>query len=274
MGNMIISAKRIFHTILPDGIRAHRIWSGLLRGDKIVTSWHDYPAAILGYTERPLLDWFSNNVISGQTWLDIGAHYGYTALALSRLVGSKGRVFAFEPMLNTAGYITQTRRLNNYSHLTVVPYGLAAPETMEMISLPVTRGMVDSTLLKEQDERIKEQGGKLQNDGWLETIMVARFDWLWSRICGTNDRIDGVKIDVQGMENEVLTGMLETLRDQHLKLVVELHRGVDRERFLSTLELAGYTRAATPIEPVNGEGSPLYLDDHSYVFHKLNQVGT
>jgi len=263
-----------FRPLMPRGVRTHRIWSGLLRGEKIVTSWHDYPAAILGRTERPLLEWFERNVQAGQTWLDIGAHYGYTSIALSRLVGSEGRVFAFEPMLSTAGYVTQTRRLNNISQLTVVPYGLAVPETLEIICLPVTRGMVDSTLVRGQGERIKEQGGKIQENGWLETIMVARFDWLWSKICGNDDRIDGVKIDVQGMEIEVLTGMIETLRRQHPKLVAEVHRGVDRKIFLRKIESAGYACDATPVEPVDGEASPLYLDDRSYVFHKLNQAGT
>jgi len=47
---------------------------GLLKGYVIVTSWHDYPAAILGRTERALLDWFAHNVGSGETWLDVGAH--------------------------------------------------------------------------------------------------------------------------------------------------------------------------------------------------------
>jgi hypothetical protein len=104
--------------------------------------------------------------------------------------------------------------------------------------------------------------------------MVARFDWLWPRICGTDNSIDGVKIDVQGMEIEVLAGMIETLRSHLPKLVVELHRGVDRERLLHTIESAGYTRQATPIEPIDGELSPLYIDDHSYFFHKQNESGT
>jgi FkbM family methyltransferase len=199
----------------------------------------------------------------GDTWLDVGAHYGYTAIALSRLVGVKGRVFAFEPMLSTAGYVTQTRRLNHFPQLTVVPYGLASPETLEMISLPVTRGMADSTI----ERTVKEEG----LTEWLETIMVARFDWLWPRICGADARIDGVKIDVQGMEIEVITGMINTLRSWHPKLVVELHRGVDREKFLRTIEFAGYARDATPIEPVAGEVSPLYIDDHSYFFHRPNE---
>jgi len=95
---MIRSIKSILRYFLPGGIRNHRIWSGLLKGERIVTSWHDYPAAIIGYTERPLLNWFAQNVKPGQTWLDIGAHYGYTAIALSRLVGESGRVFAFEPL--------------------------------------------------------------------------------------------------------------------------------------------------------------------------------
>jgi FkbM family methyltransferase len=264
---MIKSIKSILRNFLPGDSRTHRIWSGLLRGQKIVTSWHDYPAAILGYTERPLLNWFAQNAKPDQTWLDIGAHYGYTAIALSRLVGESGRVFAFEPMLSTAGYVTQTRRLNNFHQLTVVPFGLAAPETVEIISLPVLRGMVDSTL-------VKDEGGKIQEKEWLETITVARFDWLWPRICGNEPRIDGVKIDVQGMEIDVLTGMMDTLRSQHPKLVVELHRGVDREKFLHTIELAGYACDAIPIEPVEGERSPLYLDDHSYFFHKPNEAGT
>ena len=73
----------------------HRILGGPLRGSAIVTSWHDYPAAILGKTELALLKWFGKNVGEGETWLDIGAHYGYISIALCKLVGSAGRVYAF-----------------------------------------------------------------------------------------------------------------------------------------------------------------------------------
>src|SRR5206468_10103171 len=97
------SLKEYFRRFLPKTVRPHRILAGRLRGLRIVTSWHDYPGAILGRTERPLLDWFERNVRAGETWLDVGAHYGYTAIALSRLVGLRGRVFAFEPVVATAG---------------------------------------------------------------------------------------------------------------------------------------------------------------------------
>lgn len=243
---------------LPHSIRNHRIWSGPLRGERIVTSWHDYPAAILGRTEGPLLDWFKKYVRTGETWLDVGAHYGYTAIALSRLVGKKGRVFAFEPMVGTAGYVSQTRQLNGFPQLIVLPLGLAAPETLQIKQLPVTRGMVDSTLSK--DEGKKE---------WQEIILVARFDWLWPQICGQNERIDGVKIDVQGMEIEVMQGMLETLRLQKPKLLVEIHSGVNRQELLDLIEAAGYLRQAMPIEPIEDEFEPQYVNDRSYYFKAI-----
>jgi len=52
-----------------------------------------------------LLEWFSKNVAPVETWLDVGAHYGYTAIALRRLVGENGRVIAFEPMLSATGAV-------------------------------------------------------------------------------------------------------------------------------------------------------------------------
>jgi FkbM family methyltransferase len=267
------SLKAFLRGFLPRFIRPYRILAGPLRGYCIVTSWHDYPAAILGRTERPLLEWFAANVKPGETWLDVGAHYGYTAIALCRLVGASGRVFAFEPMISTAGYVTQTRRLNTFPQLIVLPLGLAAPEMLEIECLPVARGMVDSTLGKDKGGRAcPEQSEGMKNEertAWQETIMVARSDWLWPRICRGDERIDGVKIDVQGMEIEVLRGMVETLRQQKPRLVVEVHRGVHRKELLDLIEAAGYSRQAAPIEPVEGEVESRYVDDRSYAFRAM-----
>jgi len=246
--------KSLLRKLLPRSVHPHRIWAGPVRSYLIVTSWHDYPAAIMGRTERHLLEWFAANVKPGETWLDIGAHYGYTAIALSRLVGNAGRVFAFEPMLSTAGYLTQTRLLNHFPQLAILPLGLASPESFELQRLPTIRGMVDST----------QQVGE-----WQETVLVARFDWLWTRICEGQSRIDGVKIDVQGMEIEVLRGMVETLRADHPKVVVEVHAGVNRVEMLDLLVNVGYEHRGQPIEPVMGEVEAQYVDNHSYAFRAV-----
>jgi len=243
--------KSLLRRALPRTIRRHRILAGPLRGQHIVASWHNYPKGIVGRTERHLLAWFQRNVSSGETWLDIGALYGYTAIALSRLVGPQGRVFAFEPMLGTAGYLAQTRLLNHLSQLTVLPLALASPEEMELRRLPSERGMVDSTLPGREP---------------TETVVVTRMDWLWPRICDKQERIDGIKIDVQGMEIDVLRGMLGVLRRFRPKLVIEVHEGVARCELLELLQAAGYSRPGVPVAPIQGEVQPQYIDDRSYEF--------
>lgn len=244
--------KTFVRRFLPRQIGPQRIWNGPLKGYTIVTSWHDYPAAILGRTERPLLDWFAKNVRSGETWLDIGAHYGYTAIALSRLVGRNGRVFAFEPMLSTVGYLTQTRQLNHLPQIIILPFGLSSSTDIEIANLPVTRGMIDSTITSENT--------------WKETILVAGLDGLWAQICSGLDEVQGIKIDVQGMEIDVLLGMAGMLKRHRPKLVVELHQGVDRPQLLDIIGAAGYSPSGVPIEPVAGEVDPRYVDNHSYAF--------
>lgn len=239
--------------LLPRTIRPRRIVGGPLRGAWLVTSWHDYPAGLTGRTERPLLEWFHAAAGPGQTWLDIGAQYGYTALALARIVGTSGRVFAFEPVSATAGCLDQARLLNGLPQITVVPLGLAAGTTLETRRLPLTKGMADATITPDAD-------------GWSASMAFARFDWLWPLIHGGNPAIDGVKIDVQGMELEALEGMREALTRWRPRLVIELHAGVSRARVLDLLGSFGYSAAAVPIEPAPGEGSPLFLDDRSYAF--------
>ena len=246
------SLKGALRRFLPRTLGPHAILGGPLRGSEIVTSWHDYPAAILGRTEGALLEYFGNNVGRDETWLDIGAHYGYTAIALSKLVGPSGRVFAFEPMLNTAGCISRTRAVNNLPHLTVIPMALGNCLDVTIDSLHSVRGMIDSTF---QD-----------SGGFKETFLVSRLDWLWPKISGPDSRIHGVKIDVQGMEMQVLEGMSALAKDYRPKLLIEIHKGVSRQKLLDLIALLGYLPHGLPVEPLPGEIDPVYADDRTYLF--------
>lgn len=243
--------KERIRRLLPKKLKTHRILRGPLRGRLIYTSWHDYPGAILGTTERPLVEWFRKHVKPGQTWLDVGAHYGYTAIALSELVGTGGRVLAFEPVLATAACVTRTRTLNGLPELQVVPVGLSAVSALETRRLGIVRGMADSTISRE---------------GWSEIILVSGFDHLWSTLCEGVATVDGIKIDVQGMEFEVLRGMRQTLSTYHPKLVVEFHKGVDRREILDLLRECGYQNVGEPIESDEDAAAPAYIDNKSYAF--------
>jgi len=246
--------KETVRKFLPRTRKRHVILRGPLRGANIVTSWHDYPGAILGRTERHLLGWFETHVARGETWIDVGAHYGYTAIALCRLVGPAGRVIAFEPVLSSAGCLNLTRQKNDFRQLTVVPFGLSASPTLTPVRLPTVRGMADATIHGAAPE---------------ESILTIAFDNVWPSLCdGTRD-IHGVKIDVQGMEAEVLTGMREMLVRHRPKVVVEFHSGVQRTSVLDCFEQCGYNLAGEPIHPRDRNGVQRYEDDQSYYFRPL-----
>lgn len=95
--------------------------------------------------------------------------------------------------------------------------------------------------------------------------MLSRLDWLWPTISASDQSVHGIKIDVQGMEIDVLEGMTDLLARYRPKLLVELHTGVSRARFLEVIESCGYSPRATPLEPLPGETDPVYAD-RTYIF--------
>jgi len=246
--------KEKIRRFLPKRLKGHRIRRGFLKGELIFTSWRDYPGAIRGTTEARLLDWFRNNAHAGETWIDVGAHYGYTALALAKLVGPSGTVVAFEPVIASAGSIGITRQLNECSQLRISPFALGADSGIHTFNLPVYRGMADSTL------RVGD---------WIEPLLVTSFDHIWPSLSPTRERVHGVKIDVQGMEIQVLKGMRQMLLRDHPKLVVEFHTGVDRRVALDLLASVGYDTTAHPVEDNNALE---IADDKSYAFESLGAV--
>ena len=251
-GGSTSTVKEAVRAFFPKSPKAHAIISGPIRGAHIYTSWHDYPGAILGRTEKPLLNWFRRSVGHSETWIDIGAHYGYTAIALARLVGKRGRVFAFEPILETAACLARTRDLNGFSQLTVVPLGLDADSMLRPQRLPTVRGMADSTISHDRAE---------------QQFFVSSFDSLWPALSEGEPVVHGIKIDVQGMELSVLRGMSQTLLRCRPVIVIEFHAGVDRKTILETLIDCGYSNTGEPIELDEERGQPRYQDNCSYAFY-------
>lgn len=244
------SVKESLRLFLPRTIRPHRILSGPLRDAIIYTSWHDYPGAILGRTERPLISWLRRNVRAGETWLDVGAHYGFTAIALGGLTGPAGRVFAFEPVARSADCIRRTMRANGLDNVRVVDVGLSDSAEFDTVELPLHRGMADRTLI-----------GRCTT---TETIRHVALTSIWPELAQGNPVLHGVKIDVQAMEYEVLLGMRPLLACFHPKIVIEFHHGVNREPVLRCLAECGYALPGNGLSPAPPGAA--YPDDESFAF--------
>ena len=88
-------------------------------------------------------------------------------------------------------------------------------------------------------------------------------------LCRGDERISGVKIDVQGDEAAVLRGMKETLQAQRPKLVVEYHGNADLDEVLNALEAAGYSRKGLDIDSGAARETGRLVHGHYYHFRSL-----
>jgi FkbM family methyltransferase len=234
-----MNVKSLVRELLPHRHVAHRVWSGPLCGMRIVTSWHDYPAAILGYTERKLTDWLLANARPGETWLDVGANCGYTSMAMAQAVGPTGRVFAFEPALATAACLERTARANGLDHLVALPFALCDATRPVISRFATERGMIDAQLPKD---------GRLE----ITAVIAVGLDAIWEGIAEGNPVVHGIKIDIQGMELDALRGMRRLLSRHRPRIVLEIHKAVPREEVLALLESCGYLLDTEPIDDTEG----------------------
>ncbi len=154
-------------------------------------------------------------------------------------------------MITTAGYLNETRKANRMDQMVILPLALGSVENPVLVKLPTIRGMADATIKKAAD---------------FEYLLQVNLDSLWKSLAGAHEKVAGVKIDVQGMELDVLTGMKALLRKDMPKLLLEFHTGADRMLILSLLSSCGYSlpgRTLPAGQPVNEQD---YQDNQSYLF--------
>ncbi|MCU1376264.1 MAG: hypothetical protein JWO68_3550 [Actinomycetia bacterium] len=162
--------------------------------------------------------------------LDIGANIGVVAVFLGRHCPD-GVVHAFEPGQETGRYLAANIAANGLENVVVHPLGLYDQ---------------DGTLVLNYNEH--HPGGAFisdteATDGDQESIAVRTLD-SWAAEVGL-DRLDVVKMDVEGAELRVLAGAVDTLRRFRPKLILECNpvplrrfQGATADALVSALEAA------------------------------------
>jgi FkbM family methyltransferase len=161
--------------------------------------------------------------------LDVGANIGYFTRILSAIVGSKGRVHAFEPMPSAIRLLKKnTETLDNV--------------TLHEVALSNKEGTSDFFITKYGDV---SSFGRDTHSASAKLISV-KTDTI-DNIIKEEIRIDLIKIDVEGYEYEVLMGAMETIRMKRPLLYFEYvdrytqDRGITIENFRSLLKPLGYS---------------------------------
>src|SRR5262245_5563942 len=160
--------------------------------------------ATIGELEPGLRRLLERVLEPGMTFVDVGAHIGVHTLAAARRVGSAGHVFAFEPTPATHVQLQRSLKLNALdSVVTARQAAVGSRNTKQPLHLSAICGH-NSLYPLSRDET-----------GIVEVDVVRLDDELPPR-----RRIDVVKIDVEGAELDVLSGMSRIVAENPGLLIV------------------------------------------------------
>lgn len=174
----------------------------------------------LGTTEPDIQKVLAAILRTDDVLYDIGANVGFFTIIGSRLVGPAGKVYAFEPLPNNASAISHNAKLNDFANVTVIAKAVSNKSGSATLVLST-----EPTLAKLQDSEFKNVPTGSIN---VETIRID--DLLDTHAIA---RPSVVKIDVEGVEVDVLNGMLKTLSNEAPLILCENHgRNADVSKIL------------------------------------------
>lgn len=158
---------------------------------------------------------------TGGVVIDIGANIGYYACVFSRWVGSDGRVFVSEPFEPTARMLTATLRANGMDNVKLLPLRPFAGrvQPVEMI----------------QDHRDITQGTtRLLQKAPADTLETLTLDGAFGRL----DRLDLLKVDVNGPDFEILLGGSDLIGRTRPHILIEFTpQEIEPETWRGALDL-------------------------------------
>jgi FkbM family methyltransferase len=179
--------------------------------------WESWITVALARTLRP-----------GWHCLDVGANHGYYTVIMADAVGREGRVIPVEPTPRLADLLRQTLDVNGFPSVTVASVAACDRdgETLQLV-VPPRRSM---------NARLSQVASPTDAVVDVESVTVDTLTRDWPRV-------DLIKIDVEGAEEDVWEGMQQTIT-QNRDLVVVLELNVDRYEdprgFLEGIERAGF----------------------------------
>jgi len=150
---------------------------------------------------------------------DIGANVGFFTLLASRLVGSGGRVLAFEPLPRNIHFLKRHIEMNSAANVTIVENALG--DHNGTACFDSSRGPSAASISDVGDQ-----------------VQVRTLDSL----CASSG-IPGptvLKIDVEGFEMPVLKGAEATIKRYRPSIVLSAHGWKNRDDCLHLLEGWGY----------------------------------
>lgn len=163
---------------------------------RILARWIRWIAPFQVY-ERKNIRFLAKLLKEGDIVVDVGANFGTYTFVLSRLVGSSGRVLAFEPLAQVFDLLkAHTSHLKNIS---LYHEALSDSEKLLKIKIPLLFGKIPDPALASVEHAFVQYS--------MESVRANTLDHYLSEI----DRLSFIKVDVEGHEIAFLKGALKVI---------------------------------------------------------------
>ena len=139
----------------------------------------------------------------GMQIVDIGANIGFYTLQFSRMVGETGHVWAFEPAPGNIAMLRKNITINGYTNITLVEGAVSKIGGEGLLYLSESH-QGDHRFYQTERERSSIE------------VKVYALDEYFTPF----QRIDLVKMDIQGAEGLALMGMRRILTESHSPMII------------------------------------------------------
>ncbi|HOX07244.1 MAG TPA: FkbM family methyltransferase [Planctomycetota bacterium] len=203
--------------------------------------WHGTPkiAYVFRGTFEPELRLVASRLLVGGVFVDVGANIGVYSVVAGMGVGSRGRVLAFEPGVQSHAVLARNVSVNRLGNTTIYRLGLAA--------------MDGAARLYQHQDLSRCSLGKPAEGAPSDEIQLRRLDVVLSE--EGIGRVDCIKVDVEGAEEMVLRGGRATLERWRPAVIFEVNR------------------AAAQALGLSPQGAWDFLASLGYEFHEVDYAG-
>ena len=171
--------------------------------------WIQQQVYFLGDYEKPEIDYISQYLKPGNVFVDIGANIGLFSLNASKIVGDKGKVISFEAFSSNYRQFKNNIEINNFKN--IISENKAISNQNSTVEI----------LYNEGDHNIGMASSFLKHFTSKEIVESITLDDYASN--NSIEKIDLIKIDIEGGEYNAILGMTKILSDSKPQVLIEIN---------------------------------------------------
>lgn len=170
--------------------------------------WIQENIYFLGDYERAELNTLKQFLTADSVFLDIGANFGLYTLNAAKIISHPGKIISFEPFSKNFEALQKNVKTNNLSQVQLINSAVSNVDSTIQLYLDENENNLGSVSASPIENALIESVKTICIDGFLENTSL--------------NKIDLVKIDVEGHEYNVLQGMKKTLKTFQPALLIEI----------------------------------------------------